>query len=298
MASEKYTGDFLMLGAGTKALGLGSAAVATTNDATATYYNPAGLAYLSSSEITFMHSEQFAGLINYNTFSFGMPLSENLFMGITLLHSGIGDIKYTRLIDPSQPMDDENRPVIASREDATDYTLYFSAARSFSDKLSIGGSVKVIRRAIGPDTAFGYGIDLGVRYAGLEHWQTGLILKDATGTSVAWDGKADDRIAPTLDAGIANTGTVPLIGGGYILATSMTFFGDTPKTKGFMTMNIGGEYTIGDYLSFRAGSQQGTGTFGLGIMRLPLISSSSFDYTFLADDGLDSTHRISMTVRF
>ena len=297
-ASENYAGDFLMLGAGTEALGIGSAAAAVVDDATAAYYNPAGLARLTSREITFMHSEQFAGLINYNTFSFGLPLSDNLFAGVTLLHSGIGDIKYTRLIDPSEPMGDDNRPVIASREDATDYALYFSAARMFSENISVGGTVKLIRRSIGPDTAFGYGIDLGMQYRYREHWGVGLTMRDATGTSVAWDGKADDRIAPTLDTGLAYYGTVPWIGGGYALSASMTFFGDSPKTKGLKTINIGGQYTIGDYLAFRAGSQQGTGTFGLGIMRLPLISSSSFDYAFLADDGLDSTHRISMTVRF
>ena len=116
--------------------------------------------------------------------------------------------------------------------------------------------------------------------------------------TIAWDGKADDRIAPTLDAGAGVTGEMPWVGGKYIFAGSMLFFGDSPKTKGIRTMNIGGEYQLGDFLAFRAGSNQGAATFGVGIMRLPLISSSSFDYAFLADDGLDSTHRVSMTIRF
>ena len=297
-ASENYAGDFLMLGAGTRALGMGSAASAVTGDATSSYYNPAGLSNMERREVNFMHSEQFAGLINYNTASFGTPLSGGLSAGATLMHSGIGDIKYTRLADPSLPMDDDNRPVISSREDATDYALYLSAAKRYAGGLSIGGTAKLIRRAIGPDTAFGYGIDLGAQYRIHDYWRFGIVLRDATGTVVAWDGKADDRIAPTVDAGIGIDGEMPWIGGQYVLAGSMVFFGDSPDTKGIDTMNIGGEYRIGDFLAFRAGSNQGAGTFGVGIMRLPLISSSSLDYAFLSDDGLDSTHRVSMSVRF
>ncbi|MFC1541148.1 PorV/PorQ family protein [Candidatus Latescibacterota bacterium] len=296
--SENYAGDFLSLGAGARALGMGNSYVIIADDATSSYHNPSGLARLQTKQINLMHSEQFAGLINYNTISFATPLSSDLFIGITLLHSGIGNIKYTRLIDKSKPLSEENRPEIASVEDATDYALYLSSARKFSEKLNIGASVKIIRRSIGPDTAFGYGIDLGMQYSLSSNWGIGMSLSDATGTTIAWDGKANDRIAATFDAGLSYTGIMPWVGGNYILTGSMLFLGDSPELKGLNTMNIGGEYRVGDFLAFRAGSSNGTGTFGLGIMRLPLISSSSFDYAFLSDDGLDSTHRISMTISF
>ena len=287
-----------MLGAGARALGMGSSYIVVTNGATSSYHNPAGLARIKVKEINLMHSEQFAGLINYNTMSFASPLSENLFMGITLLHSGIGNIKYTRLIDTSEPIGEDNRPEVASRENATDYSLYLSSAKKFSEKLGFGASVKISRRSIGPDTAFGFGIDLGMQYSISSNWDIGMSFKDVTGTTVAWDGKANDRIAATLDAGLAYSSTIPWVGGNYILTASMLFFGDSPDVKGINTMNIGGEYLLRDFLAFRAGSAGGTATFGMGLMRLPLISASSFDYAFLSDDGLDSTHRVSMTIRF
>lgn len=298
VSSENYAGDFLDLGAGARALGMGSAFVVATDGATSAYHNPAGLTRLKVREINLMHSEQFAGLINYNTVSAGLPVSSDMFLGITLLHSGIGNIKYTTLLDPSQPIDENNRPEIASREDAADYTMYFSGARAFSEKLGIGASVKVIRRSIGQDSAFGYGIDLGVQYRLNEHWELGAAFRDATGTTVAWDGKANDRIASTLNAGLAYISEVPWLGGRLLLSGSMLYFGDSPESKGLNTMNLGGEYIIADIIAFRAGSSAGVGTFGIGIMRLPLISSSGIDYAFLSDDGLDSTHRISMSVRF
>jgi len=298
LCSGNYAGDFLYLGAGARALGMGSSYVVVTNGATSSYHNPSGLARLKVKEINLMHSEQFAGLINYNTISFAMPVSDDLFMGLTLLHSGIGNIKYTRLLDESKPIGEDNRPEIASREDATDYVIYLSSAKKFSEKLGVGTSVKIIRRSISSDTAYGFGIDLGMQYSINDHWDVGVSLKDATGTTIAWDGKANDRIASTMDVGLAYYGMLPWMGGKYIITASMFYFGDSPDVKGLKTMNIGGEYIISDFLAFRIGSQEGTSTFGLGLMRLPLVSSSSFDYAFLSDDGLDSTHRISMSIRF
>ena len=43
----KYAGEFLSLGVGGRALGMGGASVALANDVTAGYWNPAGLALLN-----------------------------------------------------------------------------------------------------------------------------------------------------------------------------------------------------------------------------------------------------------
>ena len=63
---------------------MGGAFVVATGGATSAYHNPAGLANLRVRELNLMHSEQFAGLINYNTASFGAPVSQDLFLGVTL----------------------------------------------------------------------------------------------------------------------------------------------------------------------------------------------------------------------
>jgi len=303
--SEKFTGDFLSLGAGARALGMGSTFVAVTDGAVSTYYNPAGLSRLNVNEINFMHSEQFGGLENYNTISAAAPLSESVYAGLSLIHVGVGNIPYTRLWDPSKALSDSNRVEVVSHEDAADYALYLSGAKRFTEKLSIGTSFKIIRRSIGPDTAFGFGIDVGLQYRINRRWDMGIAFKDITGTTIAWDVQSNDRdhttndrIAATMDAGLAYKDIAPWIGGNYILTASMIFFGDSPDVKGLDTMNIGLEYIMVDLLAFRAGMSGGNGTFGVGLMRLPLISSSSLDYAFLGHEELDSTHRISLTVRF
>ena len=296
--SENFAGDFLSLGSGSRALGMGSTFVAVTDGATSSYYNPAGLAHLKVREINLMHSEQFGGLENYNTISMAAPLSENMYGGISLIHLGVGNIKYTRLFDHNQALSDSNKAEIASREDAADYALYLSGAKRFTDTFSAGASIKIIRRTVGPDTAFGYGIDLGLQYHLYKQWNIGISMRDITGTAIAWDGKSNDRIAPTMDAGLAYRGTMPYFDGTYVITASMLFFGDTPDIKGIDTMNVGFEYIMGDLIAFRAGSSDKNAAFGMGLMKLPLISSSTFDYAFLSHSALDDTHRISMTIRF
>lgn len=287
-----------MLGSGARMLGMGSAGVAVVDDATSGYYNPAGLTNLTVREVNLMHSEQFGGLENYNTVSFGTPLGSDLYGGISLVHVGVGDIKYTRLWDPSKALSDSNRVEIASREDAADYAVYFSAGKRVLPNLSAGASVKLIRRAIGDDTAFGYGLDVGVQYAMGDSWTAGVTARDITGTTIAWDGKSNDRIAATVDAGLANRGDLPFNWGSYIITASMLFFGDSPSVKGLDTMHIGIEYLVGDFLAIRAGASESRGSFGIGLKRLPLISSSSLDYALLSHEDLDRTHRVSLSVWF
>lgn len=296
--TENFAGDFLQLGSGARLLGMGSASVATSNDASSSYYNPARLALINGREANLMHSEQFGGLENYNSIAVASPLSNDTYIGVTLLHLGVGDIKYTRIMDPSRAPSDSNRVEIASREDAADYALYISGARKITNKIGIGSSIKVIRRSVGSDTAFGYGIDIGMYFNATDHWSAGLNLRDATGTTIAWDGHANDRIAATLDAGMAYSDEMPLFGGYYIVTASMLFFGDSPDLKGIETMNLGCEYMVYDFLAIRAGSSQGDTTFGMGLLKLPLISSTALDYAFLSHEEFDSTHRISLTVHF
>jgi hypothetical protein len=63
-STAKYAGEFMAIGIGGRALGLGSAYTALADDITAGYWNPAGLSSLMYPQIALMHDERFAGLVN------------------------------------------------------------------------------------------------------------------------------------------------------------------------------------------------------------------------------------------
>src|SRR5205809_6290429 len=81
----KYAGEFIAIGVGGRALGLGGAYAALAHDVTAGYWNPAGLSAMMYPEITLMHDERFGGLINYDYAAFALPAGTSTSLAISLI---------------------------------------------------------------------------------------------------------------------------------------------------------------------------------------------------------------------
>ena len=74
---RKYSNDFLNIGVGARALGMSSAQVASVDDVTSGYWNPAGLLCINDNmQIGAMHSEYFAGIAKYDYAAFAKPLTD------------------------------------------------------------------------------------------------------------------------------------------------------------------------------------------------------------------------------
>jgi hypothetical protein len=85
-------GEFLAWGAGARSSALGKAYVAVVDDATATYWNPAGLAWMSRMEVSALHAVLWEGL-NYDYLSVAFPTVEMGSVGVfgTILTVGGGE---------------------------------------------------------------------------------------------------------------------------------------------------------------------------------------------------------------
>ena len=70
----RYTADFLTLGVGARALAMGGAGTALSDNAYAPYWNPAGLGQLTRYEVSFMHAT-LNGEDAYDFVSFVVPLA-------------------------------------------------------------------------------------------------------------------------------------------------------------------------------------------------------------------------------
>ena len=162
-AASGFAGEFLALGAGARSVALGSAYVAIANDPTATYWNPAGLTRLTTSQLHLMHAERFSGLVNHDFVALARPGRRLHGIGIALLRVGVDDIQFTELQDPGRPVSENNRPLVSTTESSADYALYLSAAHRLRDKISLGLSLKLIYRQIATFSAYGMGV--GSRYA-------------------------------------------------------------------------------------------------------------------------------------
>lgn len=184
---RKYSNEFLNIGVDARAMAMSNSVIASANDVTAGYWNPAGLAGVREDwQAAAMHSEYFASIAQYDYLSFAMPVDALSTAAVSIIRFGVDDIlDTTELIDNGGNIDYDR----ITKFSAADYALIGSYARiSRKDpNFRYGGNVKIIYRQIGDfANAIGFGFDIGAQYQ-LKKWQFGANIRDVTSTFNAWN---------------------------------------------------------------------------------------------------------------
>jgi len=94
---RKYSNEFLNIGAGARGLAMGSALSASVGDATAGYWNPAGLTNVTNHpQVVAMYASYFSGIAKYDYAAVAIPTQNGKgTLGFTVLHFGVDDIPNT-----------------------------------------------------------------------------------------------------------------------------------------------------------------------------------------------------------
>jgi hypothetical protein len=193
---RKYSNEFLNIGAGGRGLAMGSAQVASVNDGTAGYWNPAGLVNIKDyPQLNLMHAEYFAGIGKYDYISVAFPAANNKrTLAITGLRFAVDDIMNTLfLVEPDGSINYNNIQAFSS----ADYAVLLSYAQKFKEtskrKINFGMNAKVIHRSVGKFAkAWGFGLDAGVQII-QDKWIFGISGRDITTTFNAWSFSFTDR---------------------------------------------------------------------------------------------------------
>ena len=204
--TPKYSNEFLNVGVGARALGMGKVQASLATDATAGYWNPAGLTGLTHKyDGVLMHSELFSGIVKNDYAAFAMPLDEKSAIGVSVLRLGIDNIADTRGLINEYGYVDYGKIKYFS---VADYALLLSYARKIGkiEGLSVGANAKVIYRNVGNfANAYGFGIDAGVQY-NRKGWNLGLLARDITTTFNSWSINAGEY---AKDITYASTDPIP-----------------------------------------------------------------------------------------
>ena len=222
---RKYSNEFLNIGAGARGLAMGGAQVASAKDATAGYWNPAGLSGVKDPNVGLMHAEYFGGIAKYDYLSGALPIQNNKrALGISILRFAVDDIPNTLfLVEPDGRVNYDNIQSFST----ADYAFLLSFAQKLKETETTGASfginAKVIYRKVGKfATAWGFGFDAGLQMHG-EKWHAGIVARDITSTFNAWSFTFTEKEKEALyltknDIPIRSTElTAPrvIIGGGY-----------------------------------------------------------------------------------
>ncbi|MFZ5518574.1 MAG: PorV/PorQ family protein [Candidatus Zhuqueibacterota bacterium] len=188
--------NYLNIDVGSRAVAMGGSFVSIANDASAMYWNPAGIARIKDNSALFCHTKWIAD-IDIN------------FVGVTVPIAGFGTIgaqaKFIimdRMERTTVDFPDGNGEFF----DAGSYVMGLSYARDLTDRFSIGGSFKYINERIYNSSASAIAFDVGTlfttQFNGL---QLGMSISNYGG-KMRMDGKdlliqtrIDDRYSGTSE---------------------------------------------------------------------------------------------------
>lgn len=190
--TPKYSNEFLSIGVGARAVGMGSAFSSVSDDATSGYWNPAGLTRVEPNiQIALMHTDYFSGMASYDFGAIAFNLDEKSALGVSYIRFGIDDIpNTTELIDSDGNIDYDRIRSFS----AADNAFLLSYARILNEKLQLGVSTKIIRRTAGSFAgSWGFGLDAGVQYQ-WNQWHFAAMGRDITSTFNAWSYDLDESM--------------------------------------------------------------------------------------------------------
>ncbi len=334
-ATDKFAGEFLKLPVGARALGMGSAFVALSDDATAVYWNPAGLVFAEQRQAWAEHAEQFGDLVNHDFLAYEQPLAATggghpQAVGFGFLRSAVDNIvirdKDPDELIPGQEFEDsngngrwdfdpndpngpgserlfiENIPFYLDSE--AEMAFLLSYARNLGHPLAAGITAKIIRQSLPGNSSFGIGADLGFLYLPTSSLTFGLKVSDVTTTLLSWDSGRRESIAPSVTLGGQFTRGFEPLKGVVTFAGDMDVSFDNRQTASGISfgdwvigadLHGGIEYWYARTVALRVGATTNAVSGGAGFR----YHGFGIDYAFVGDHPeFDSSHRIGGSYRF
>lgn len=307
--------QFLKIGVGARASAMGESNVAAVNDASAIFWNPAGLAHVPENEVLLVRTGWIAGM-TYDFAGVVIPMASLGTFG--LFYSGL-------TMDDMEVRTEYAPQGTGELFNAASVALGLSYARKMTERFAFGLNAKYIREQIWHESASTGAIDVGITYlTSIRNLRLGMAISNYGG-KMQMGGKELLRfidIDPNLDGNnenvISSLNTekydIPLsfrIGLAWdpiktdFSRVTMVMDGVTPNDYSEY-LNVGMEYGFREMVFLRGGfrgiginDSEGGFTAGGGIKyALPSGFGLSIDYAYLDFGRLGNVQRYSLRIIF
>jgi len=307
--------QFLKIGVGARASAMGESYVAEANEASAIFWNPAGLAQITSNEVIFVRTKWIAD-ITYDFAAVVVPLSNLGTFGLFYQGMTMDDMKVR-----TEYAQDGTGELFG----VTSFALGLSYARKMTGKFSFGLNAKYIGERIWHESASTFALDVGITYqTTVENLRLGMAITNYGG-KMQMDGKdllTFVDIDPSLEGNNENIITrlntekydIPLgfrVGMAYdpikteFHRVTMTVDGVTPNDY-YEHLNVGMEYGFREMVFLRGGYRGiGVNDYEVGFsagggIKYKMSNNIGFvvDYAFVDFGRLDNVQRFSLGLTF
>jgi Type IX secretion system protein PorV len=292
------TAEFLKIGVGSRATAMGDAFVAVDNDASALYWNPAGLVQFSQDQVLFSHNEWVVD-INHDFLGAVYHLDETNAFGVAV----------TSLSTQDMPVTTEFAPFGTGEYFGYgDLAFAVSYSRKMTDKFSFGGTVRYIEETLAKLKMRGVMIDLGTYYwTGLGTSRFAVAVSNF-GNQLAPDGevvlvgkreKSDWQAFSPPTVFRIGFALDPIKTDENMLTTSIQLNHPNDNSE---NVSVGAEYSWKKILYLRGGYKFNVDaqnySFGIGIHFPIRIADFTFDYSYANMTALGSAQRFSIILGF
>jgi hypothetical protein len=285
-----FDGQFLKIGIGARAAGMGNAFVAIADDPTAVYWNPAGIARLDDKETNVQ--------LNHVTWPADVKVDQATLAFKLKKIPGQFAVNARSLTIDDQPVRDAYRPEGTGEFFDAGYTSFGATyARSFTDKFSAGFNISLVKLGLAEFSQETITFDVGTLYdVGVAGMKIGFAIQNIGGQVQFIDREA--RIPTIFRVGTA----ADLVSSGPNKLLGSFEFSHPPDNS--ERMNAGLEYSFKDYLFLRGGynfnydTEKMAAGAGVRFPIAPLKTNANFDYAYTDMETLGAAHRLSLRIRF
>lgn len=266
---EGLPGSYLRFGAGARDMAMGKAFVALADDATAVYWNPAGLTQLQGGELTGLYATLFEDT-RYSFLSFVHPTEEFGAFGIGMV-----------ILSSNNFEGRNNRAQFTGELEEMQRCIILSHGRKVSRRLSLGASTKIITERIGSYNDTRIGMDGAAFFHFRDYLNFGVNIQNIVPPSLKLHYKSE-TFPLTLRVGSA----LKALNNNLIVALDI----DKLPSQGYKT-HFGTEYWLKHKsVAIRMGLDNTELTTGMGMN----FENYCLDYS-LANQKLGYSHRLSFT---
>jgi len=285
--AQSFAAPYLQYPTSTIGASFGSAYTSLANDASATYWNPAGLTGVNRFSFVGLVSSGLALDRNFTAASIAFDMKRMGVLALSYTMSGVKDI---------QGYDADNQKT--STFNVVNSVPGISYGIQVIPELSVGASVKYIRQDLNVQIDNGYSVDAGMKY---KFDLSGPIIYTSAVVQNLFGKVGINRLPQVMRLGVGTSyGGIMKIG---TLEGELDYVvEDLSNSLNQKYFNVGVGYSMnlkGFVMSFRSGFQNGenfAGGIGLGMILKSMLVR--VDYAFVEEPSqiFTNSHRIGITI--